>query len=733
MYLRYIDPDDTVQHTSFSDAEIEEEFRLEDMARVFIVRDTYDRDDFNLGQTRIWIVEDTTTDIEDALFGGILEDIDTSGAVHEFICESFERLGKDAEPTAGGDRRENVHDDDTIKNMIDSVDDLTEGTIERVSDTLHTWVFSHASQAKVGRTVEEATSGELKYNPDMSVDYAHALGSDRTNETIGPAEQNITDGHFDVDRKGSGMQLTHLRVVGAGEGQHQLFVNVVPDDDPETYENEVRVTTDWEDGDLIRWGPTVSNKDIINQDVLEDFAETLYEEYRLEDPMDVETTINGVDNVELGDEFHVFNDADDVDENLRVVQVTTIIDKEGIDYRVILSNRKHTRRSATDADTKDVSRYNLAFEGDAVWATPGGSRQPVGDGVNYRMDFRMPNEVEYLHRFKLQVIGFPYRFYASPEEHDHTVTIPDHTHPVEGDSHSHNLNMDPHAHDIEYEDEDSVSWPTNTHRHRVEIDTETILSTEHELLSRWGNEEALQNTGAGNWTSLGTMGINGADYEFIFVNIIATRPHAPARARIRSIQTGDSFPLPDGVVLWGTSPPGGDPDNGGWGTGAATFSVPKHIGDVVVEYWSQSSEGNIMFEATVWQKHEHSVFTIETSEVASSIMEQFTTGGIASATTTGIAVASGGGAFLSSGESVGMIAGVEDTAYEPTDVSVLINGVEVETEIGSGSFETEVDLLPHAEHLNMGGWNSIELTSTTLGHLQCQADIDCYRQILGGG
>jgi hypothetical protein len=62
----------------------------------------------------------------------------------------------------------------------------------------------------------------------------------------------------------------------------------------------------------------------------------------------------------------------------------------------------------------------------------------------------------------------------------------------------------------------------------------------------------------------------------------------------------------------------------------------------------------------------------------------------------------------------------------PSNVDVIIDGSTVATNIGSGTFETTVDI---TGELTQDAWNDIELTSDTLGHIQATISIDGYRQI----
>jgi hypothetical protein len=62
----------------------------------------------------------------------------------------------------------------------------------------------------------------------------------------------------------------------------------------------------------------------------------------------------------------------------------------------------------------------------------------------------------------------------------------------------------------------------------------------------------------------------------------------------------------------------------------------------------------------------------------------------------------------------------------PNGVNVIINGDVIEENIGSGEFNTTVDI---TGELQQQGVNTIELTSGTLGNIRATAFLDLYRQI----
>lgn len=79
----------------------------------------------------------------------------------------------------------------------------------------------------------------------------------------------------------------------------------------------------------------------------------------------------------------------------------------------------------------------------------------------------------------------------------------------------------------------------------------------------------------------------------------------------------------------------------------------------------------------------------------------------------------------------GLIETFDNEQKFPENCDVLINGDPVGLSIGDGtSFEESVDI---KGELEIGQVNIIEITSSTLGHMQAWIEGDVYRMILGAG
>ena len=444
------------EDVQFIEADIIRSFERQEIARVFVNRDLLDEDGLERGETELFLVESPGDGPSNAEFGGILRDIDRQGAVIELVIESFERLTRDAVPTDGGERFESVEDTTIISDAISEVEDpeFSEGTVESVSSPI-TMVFSHSSQAKKIRETAASTGAEIVYRADKTFDYLVRRGEDRTSEVIGPREQNVKD-DFVAEKLSADEDITHLRLVGAGEGRHQQAVSFVPLADSTDWESQLGhrveryVADHWEAGDRFQW-TTKSDKNQTSKEGLIRLGETIVEDVQ-EDNIEARGTLEGIEDVSLGDSFTVHYPQEDVQfVRMRIVELEKKITKTGDEYEVVLSSRRESR--APDEgfrERKDLSNYNLAFEGSPVTINTGDGRQPVNEFTDYIGRVYLPDEIEFVHRFNIRVMGLPYRFYASSEGHTHKVEIPfsqlEHRHgvdiPLDEVSHEHSVDID---------------------------------------------------------------------------------------------------------------------------------------------------------------------------------------------------------------------------------------------------------------------------------------------------
>lgn len=453
MFLRF-----DGQHVPLIEVDpIDRDFNKQEIARVFVKRDLLDEDDVEQGQTEMLVVETESTDDEDAEFGGVLRNIDRKGSASELIVESFERYARDALPTPGGERWENVEDTVIVEDALDNVPQIEAGTIENVGSDPITMVFSHSSQARKIREVAKAVGAEIRYNPDRTLDFLDRRGSDRTDEVeLSPGQQNIK-GDFEADKISGDEDITHLRAVGAGEGQNQQQVNFVPEDDSTDWENDdgldnvIRYEADhWDDGDRFEW-TVKADKDQVDVSGLESLGWSIIEDVQTEE-VEVSTKVEGVDLL-LGDTVTVNYPEEQVNEQpMRVVELEEQVDSEGVTDTVVLSTRREARVGDQEQeDREDLGSYNMAFEGTNVTETAGPYEDAVDpdNNIDWVMNYYYPDEVEYEHRVKLHLTGRAYRAKSrgaasSGGSHSHSVSISSHSHSVEYGVpfHVHSLNTD---------------------------------------------------------------------------------------------------------------------------------------------------------------------------------------------------------------------------------------------------------------------------------------------------
>lgn len=484
--LSFTDTSGTDKTVQVSEAEIEREFGKQDAARVFVNRTRISESNISRGDTEMFLLENESQSVSNALFGGLLRDVNRQGAITEVLLDSFERLAEFATPTPGGQRFENVDGVVIVDDALQNIDTISQGVVENVSSSPVSMLFSHSTQAKKIRSVSDVTGADIRYNPDKTLDYLSSRGSDKSASVeLSPTNQNII-GDFKAEKKGGKKDVTHLRVLGAGEGRHQRELNFVPADDTESYDNKrTYVNNDWQDGDQTKWN-VISNKDITDIDALEQFGQNKIEDFNSDGYIDVTTTVRGIE-LRLGDVVQVVNADEEIDTSMKVVSLVERVLPTGTEYDVVLSTRKESRRKDSEKDRQDIQRYNKSLQGTAVPINASGGRQPVNSSNNYELKLYYPDEVKFEHRLNVRVMGLAYRAYSEGVEaggnhtHDVNVTHPTHSHEVTvtHPSHSHNVtvNHPSHSHDV------TVNHPTHSHsvtvNHPQHSHTVTVTHPSH--------------------------------------------------------------------------------------------------------------------------------------------------------------------------------------------------------------------------------------------------------------
>ena len=411
-----------------------------------------------------WVaIQDRIDDINDEfyiekgdsdIFGGRLADYDTQGPDTHLQIGNWETDSRDAKPTDGDESWLNVTDIEVIQDAISQVPTLQEGTLDQLKSSL-SFRFPHSSQAKKMRKVLPASGGEIRYNPDQTVDYLDRLGEERS-EVISPENRNIVESfkvtEHTVDK------VTHLKGLGHGMGDYQLQVTEVSD----AYDGGKEVWRKYK------------NKEITEVQEMEAVLEERINEYEDQEFTEVSTTIEGLD-VSLGDTFRVVSERYGFDKSLRVVELNRIIDSDGERFDCLLSSRRLTRGDHASKQRQDVERFNEAYQGVATVLSASGGRQMVDDGLPWEESFFYPSDVKDVLSLQIEVTGLAYRGYtlgaaAAGGEHSHEVTlsIDDHTHSVDVDDHSHSVSIGSHTH--------TVDFMAPYHEHEIEGDSSATTS-----------------------------------------------------------------------------------------------------------------------------------------------------------------------------------------------------------------------------------------------------------------
>lgn len=686
--IRVTHPDSSTETIPFLQAKKEEAFNLMDQATVTVNRDDLNNISVTEGVDEVYIVEDGTDQ-----FGGILRNVVRGGPDPELVIDSFEKLAKDAKPTPSGQNYDSIDDTLPINDALGVIPDVNAGTVNNIASDL-SFIFSHSSQAHKIRKVEEVTSGEAKYNADKTFDYANKLGSDKTNTTLSPASRKIV-GDIKVAKNAGDEKVTHLRVLGSGEGKHQLSSEVI--------------APSYSQGDREVWR-VFANTDIQDQDALDSMANVLIDEINT-DHVEVNVALKDVD-VSLGDEFHLTYNEEGIDRDLRVVELTTIYDTSGKTYAATLSTRQKSRTDDESKRRKDVERYNSAVQGTAVPINAGGGRQPVSSTVDYGMRLYYPAEVKYEHRLNVRVMGLPYRAYsegvASGGDHTHSVDV---THP----SHTHDVNHPRHSHDVDHP----------SHDHVLTVSGITSNSVSNLL----GNDIASGFVSASSFSETENVpyGINQNAFAAVIIDLSSGGP-------VTELVIEDTT---EGDTLYSQQIDGSSSNDLSVKTPIPTNVDRRGNNIQATAQFGSSSDGNFDLQVGIETQHDHDFSDSTTSDAALGTT-QSSTAALGSTETSSAALGSTSAETSDASgphthdPKAGVIESFNGTVHYPENVDIKVNGTSQGTSFGdgTGSFEESVDI---AGQLTEGQVNRIEATSDSLGHLMLYVEGDVYRQILGRG
>lgn len=554
-----------------------------------------------------------------------LVDVETGGPTWTLICYSMEWDANREEFTPGGDLREGT-DDTLVTGLIGEVSSWTAGTVENHTGPL-SFVLNHAHRHEALRRIERNVPGEIQFRDEGTVDYLEDLGSDKTaSVTLSSANQNIED-EIQITNRGRELDGTHIRVLGAHEGEAQIFANLVPSDDSATYENRVDYTTSrWSDGDARDWDRW-ENKDVADDATIQEEAAALGEEIT-ESLVEAKATVSGVD-LSVGDWVHVIKSDANLDRDMRVHRIKDMVEGAKEVAEVLLSTRTTVRKGDAQ-ELEDIQRFNTAFQGSSVSVQGGGSRQPVDSGVNAEIPFDYP-DLAYENDATLQVRGLPYRAYSSGAAAGGT-------------------NDDTTASSTPDSDNATMDFDRTTSSGALLQLTVPNVSGDGTIVIAYAN---MQNTSTSSYSiDLDIDNINSGTSLYAG----SSETYDPNDSRFfEAVETGSNL---EGDTI--------------------EFSYSKSLGE----------ESLLSAGVMVLSDHTHTFDWQHVHDPNPGVIEFGT-----------------------------------DT---PSGVDVIVNGTTVATDIGSGTFETEVDI---SGELNSGQWNLIELASDTLGHIQGTVSIDGYKKI----
>jgi len=594
-----------------------------------------------------------------------LVDVETGGSTWVLVGYSFEWDANAVPPTVGGALREGT-DSGLLTDFVNSVPSWSAGTINQQSTGL-SFVFNHAAPHEAIRRIEMNVPGEIQFRDEGVVDYTSRLGTDRSGSVELSASTGTLEQEIQITERGRKFDGTHIRVLGAHEGEAQPFANLVPDGDPQTYENEVRYSTSrWSSSDDTEWD-RVKNSDLTDQPTVEQEATELGEELQ-ESFVEAKATVSDVD-LNVGDTVQVVKSDANLDRSMRVHRLTEIVEGAVEKAKVLLSTRTALRTDEAD-DLKDIQRMNTGYQGASVYNTVGPIEQNVDSNEPLELEFYYP-DIAFENVVNLNINSLPYKYYVSPTSHDHGFSVPDHDHRVE-------IDTTPTSNPVIQSKGAQASATGGT-----EPDV-TLEDSPAYLLDSFSVPDD-------GWPYLITASV-GIDrgQSASFANVGLEAHHAP---------TGDIFQL--------RRPTNAPSSNFTTASGSAIVSRPLS-GDtlelrILADVTNQPTDITYSFAVFAIPPHKHTV-DINTATISDA-------GGAVSKTTQ---------------TQAGVDIGVESTNETASNADVTVNGTTVATDIGSGEFNQTVNL---KDELNQDAVNRVEITTDSPGRYFASIDLDGYKKI----
>ena len=603
---------------------------------------------------------------ETGWFGGRFRDTERGGQQVTVILDDYERDARDAQPTGGQVLFQNVDDATVVQDAIGRVPTLSAGTIQTVASGL-SFSFSNAEPAKMIRDAAQPGGALVRYNADRTVDFVARPASGSGPELSTAANTLVGEPDVSDDNRNPPTDVIGL---GAQSGPNQVRATATVD--PTAARDVYR---------------RYENKDIQQQDRLQTTVDRLADEVAAaEDKLDVEAGAINLD-VRPGDPLAFVWPARGIDETVRVIEFTEVINERGQRYAPLRVSNRWPEQGGSDKAAKDLERFNRGYQGfidrDNFRAV---ERQPVGSSLAATGEYPYPDDVVTEVTSEITVRSLPYRSYVSSGGHSHNFTLNDHTHDV-------------------------------TISDSVTSEVQNILTSTQTSTGPTGQNITLN---SGDQSLISQFDLDGDDATIAFFEFIITVEDAPSatggitlEARVQE-NDGDVL----GQTFW-------DPVVFSTNTDELVGSVfdltlpfvnvdGSETLETIVDL--RDSPGEFEFFAntrlTVFGDHDHGVTVNDTTTTA---------GGGGTSSTTDSETALEPGVVESFPEAPGAN---QDDELLASGVDIVIDGTTVASNIGSGEFVETVDISGDLSP----GVNDIKITSDELGLMSAYVQTELFRQ-----
>jgi hypothetical protein len=340
---------------------------------------------------------------ETGWFGGRFRDTERGGQQVTVILDDYERDGRDAQPTGGQVLFQNVDDATVVQDAISRIPTLSAGTIQTVTSGL-SFSFSNAEPAKMIRDAAQPGGAIVRYNADRTVDFVARPTTASEPELSTAANTLVGDPDVSDDNRNPATEIIGL---GAQSGPNQVRATATVD--PTAARDVYR---------------RYENKDIQQQDRLQTTVDRLADEVAAaEEKLDVEADAINLD-VRPGDPLAFVWPARGIDETVRVIEFTEVINERGQRYAPLRVSNRWPEQGGSDKAIADLERFNRGYQGfidrDNFRAV---ERQPVDGSLAATGEYPYPDDVVTEVTSEITVRSLPYRSYVSSGGHTHTIDI----------------------------------------------------------------------------------------------------------------------------------------------------------------------------------------------------------------------------------------------------------------------------------------------------------------------